>query len=152
VALEVAVHPIVLDPIMPPMKHAAYEEPKEVRADVWLWAARMFKTRSMAKQAIEGGKVDVNNVGCKPSKVVHVGDRVRLARGEERLELEIVALSEIRGPAPVAQALYRETDESKTAREQAKEQRRLSGAGLNRPPTRPNKQQRRELRRLKDSS
>lgn len=137
---------------MPPMKHATNEEQREVRADVWLWAARMYKTRSLAKHAIEGGKVDVNDAGCKPSKAVHVGDRVRLKRGEERLELEILVLSEVRGPAPVAQTLYRETDESKVAREQMKEQRRLSGSGLNRPPTRPNKQQRRELRRLKDSS
>jgi ribosome-associated heat shock protein Hsp15 len=140
------------DSIMPPMKHATNEEQREIRADVWLWAARMYKTRSLAKQAIEGGKVDVNDAGCKPSKALHVGDRVRLTRGEERLELEILALSEVRGPAPVALTLYRETDASKVAREQMKEQRRLSGAGLNRPPTRPNKQQRRELRRLKDSS
>jgi ribosome-associated heat shock protein Hsp15 len=81
-----------------------------------------------------------------------VGDRVRLTRGEERLELEILALSEVRGPAPVAQSLYRETEESRTTREQIKEQRRLSGEGLNHPAKRPNKQQRRELRRLKDSS
>jgi ribosome-associated heat shock protein Hsp15 len=134
------------------MKHATIEEPNEVRADVWLWAARMYKTRSLAKQAIDGGKVDVNGAGCKPAKAVHVGDSVRLTRGEERLELEILALSEQRGPASAAQVLYRETEASRTAREQAREQRRLSGAGLNRPPTRPNKQERRELRRLKDSS
>jgi ribosome-associated heat shock protein Hsp15 len=137
---------------MPPMKHATIEEPSEVRADVWLWAARMYKTRSLAKQAIDGGKVDVNGAGCKPAKAVHVGDSVRLTRGEERLELEILALSEQRGPASAAQVLYRETEASRTAREQVREQRRLSGAGLNRPPTRPNKQERRELRRLKDSS
>jgi ribosome-associated heat shock protein Hsp15 len=134
------------------MKHATNEELKDVRADVWLWAARIYKTRSVAKQAIDGGKVDVNNEGCKPSKTVHVGDHIRLTRGEERLELEILALSQVRGSAPIAQTLYRETDESKAAREQAKEQRRLTGAGLNRPPRRPNKQERRELRRLKDSS
>ena len=132
------------------MKHTAHEPLNEVRADVWLWAARMYKTRSLAKQAIDGGKVDVNGAGCKASKALHVGDRVRLTRGEERLELEILALSEQRGPAPVAQALYRETEASRLAREQVREQRRLSGAGLNRPPTRPNKQERRELRRLKD--
>jgi len=132
------------------MKHVTHEPLTEVRADVWLWAARMYKTRSLAKQAIEGGKVDVNSAGCKPSKALHVGDRVRLTRGEERLELEILALAEQRGPASMAQTLYRETEASRLAREQAREQRRLSGAGLNRPPTRPNKQQRRELRRLKD--
>jgi ribosome-associated heat shock protein Hsp15 len=123
-----------------------------VRADVWLWAARMYKTRSLAKQAIDGGKVEVNGGGCKPSKTVHIGDTIRLTRGEERLELEILALSEQRGPASVAQLLYRESEASRTAREQARELRRVSGAGLNRPPTRPNKQERRELRRLKDFS
>jgi ribosome-associated heat shock protein Hsp15 len=132
------------------MKHAPDETLTEVRADVWLWAARMYKTRSLAKQAIDGGKVDVNGAGCKPSKTLHVGDTVRLTRGEERLELEILALAELRGPASVAQTLYRETEASRLAREQARELRRLSGAGLNRPPTRPNKQERRELRRLKD--
>jgi ribosome-associated heat shock protein Hsp15 len=134
------------------MNHAPHEALTEVRADIWLWAARMYKTRSLAKQAIDGGKVDINGAGCKPSKALHVGDTVRLTRGEERLELEIQALSEQRGPASVAQFLYRETEASRTAREQARELRRLSGAGLNRPPTRPNKQERRELRRLKDSS
>ena len=132
------------------MKQTTIEPLTEVRADVWLWAARMYKTRSLSKQAIEGGKVDVNGAGCKPSKGLHVGDRVRLTRGEERLELEILALAEQRGPASLAQTLYRETEASRRAREQAREQRRLSGAGLNRPPTRPNKQERRELRRLKD--
>lgn len=134
------------------MNHVTHETSIEVRADLWLWAARMYKTRSLAKQAIDGGKVDVNGTGCKPSKALHVGDTVRLTRGEERLELEILALSEQRGPASVAQLLYRETEASRTAREQARELRRISGAGLNRPPTRPNKQERRELRRLKDSS
>lgn len=137
---------------MPPMNHATHEASSEVRADVWLWAARMYKTRSLAKQAIDGGKVDVNGVGCKPAKALHVGDTVRLTRGEERLELEILALAEQRGPASVAQLLYRETEAGRAAREQARELRRVSGAGLNRPPRRPNKQERRELRRLKDSS
>jgi ribosome-associated heat shock protein Hsp15 len=134
------------------MNHVTNETLTEVRADIWLWAARMYKTRSLAKQAIDGGKVDVNGAGCKPSKALHVGDTVRLTRGEERLELGILALSEQRGPASAAQLLYRETEASRSAREQARELRRLSGSGLNRPPTRPNKQERRELRRLKDSS
>jgi ribosome-associated heat shock protein Hsp15 len=138
--------------IMPLMKHVATEELIEVRADVWLWAARMYKTRSLAKQAIDGGKVDVNGGGCKPAKAVHAGDSIRLTRGEERLEVEILALTEKRGPASAAQVLYRETEPSRTAREQLREQRRLSGEGLNHPPKRPNKQERRELRRLKDSS
>lgn len=145
-------HPLGNNSIMPLMKHVATEELIEVRADVWLWAARMYKTRSLAKQAIDGGKVDVNGGGCKPAKAVHAGDSIRLTRGEERLEVEILALTEKRGPASAAQVLYRETEASRTAREQLREQRRLSGEGLNHPPKRPNKQERRELRRLKDSS
>nr|WP_240734024.1 S4 domain-containing protein [Dyella soli] len=122
---------------------------ESVRADVWLWAARFFRTRSLAKQAIEGGKVDLNGHGCKPAKAVHVGDRLVLGRGEERLEVEVLGLSEQRGPASVAQALYRESDASVAQREAAKAQRKLVGAMA--PPGRPDKQARRELRRLKDS-
>lgn len=120
-----------------------------VRADVWLWAARFFKTRSLAKQAIDGGKIAVNDAGCKPAKTLRPGDMVRITRGEERLEVEVLALSEQRGPASVAQALYRETDASRASREQAREQRKLVGAIG--PLRRPDKQERRELRRLKDS-
>jgi ribosome-associated heat shock protein Hsp15 len=121
----------------------------DVRADVWLWAARFFKTRSLAKQAIDGGRVDVNGAGCKPAKTLHAGDRLRIGRGEERLEVEVLALSDQRGPAAAAQALYAETAASRAARELAREQRRLVGpAG---PPKRPDKQARRELRRLRDN-
>jgi ribosome-associated heat shock protein Hsp15 len=77
----------------------------DVRADVWLWAARFFKTRSLAKQAIDGGRVDVNGAGCKTAKTLHAGDRLRIGRGEERLEVEVLALSDQRGPAAAAQAL-----------------------------------------------
>ena len=127
----------------------ASTELNAVRVDVWLWAARFFKTRSLAKQAIDGGKIDVNDAGCKPAKTLHAGDRLRISRGEERLGVEVLALSEKRGPAPAAQALYRETEASAAAREQAREQRRLVGAAG--PLRRPDKQERRELRRLKDS-
>lgn len=120
----------------------------DTRADVWLWAARFFKTRSLARHAIEGGRVDVNDAGCKPAKALHVGDRLKISRGEERLEIELLVLSDKRGPASVAQTLYRETDASRVAREAAREQQRLVGA--NAPLKRPDKQARRELRRLKD--
>jgi len=119
-----------------------------VRADVWLWAARFFKTPSLAQQAIDGGKIDLNDGACKPAKVVHVGDVFRISRGEERLEVEVLGLSERRGPAPVAQALYRESESSMAARAAAQAQRKLVGAMA--PPGRPDKQARRELRRLKD--
>lgn len=121
----------------------------EVRADVWLWAARFFKTRSLAKQAIDGGRIDVNGAGCKPAKSLRAGDRLKIGRGEERLEVEVVALSDRRGPAAVAQALYVETAASRAARELAREQQRLVGPSG--PPKRPDKQARRELRRLRDT-
>lgn len=121
----------------------------DLRLDQWLWAARFFKTRSLAKQAIDGGRVDVNDAGCKPAKAVHVGDMLRISRGEERLEVEILGLSDKRGPASVAQALYRETDASRAARETAQRQRQLVGASG--PLKRPDKHARRDLRRLKDT-
>jgi len=123
----------------------------EVRVDIWLWAARFFKTRSLAKQAIEGGKIDVNDLGCKPAKALHLGDLLKLVRGDERMEVEVMALSDKRGAASIAQSLYRETDASRTAREALKEQRRLSGAAFDHPQSRPDKHARRDLRRLKDS-
>ena len=132
-----------------PMSSAPSPSVSPVRADVWLWAARFFKTRSLAKQAIDGGKIDLNDASCKPAKAVHVGDVFRISRGEERLEVEVLALSEKRGPALVAQGLYRESEASVKAREEAKAQRKLVGAMA--PPGRPDKQARRELRRLKDS-
>lgn len=132
-----------------PMSSAPSSPSPAVRADVWLWAARFYKTRSLAKQAIDGGRVELNDASCKPAKAVHVGDVFRISRGEERLEVEVLALSEKRGPAAVAQALYRESDASLKAREEAKAQRKLLGAMA--PPGRPDKQARRELRRLKDS-
>ena len=117
------------------------------RVDVWLWAARFFKTRSLAKQAIDGGHIAVNDAGCKPARTLRVGDLLKIGRGEERLEVEVLALSDRRGPATVAQALYRETEPSRVAREAARELHRLVGAGA--PPKRPDKQARRDLRRLK---
>jgi ribosome-associated heat shock protein Hsp15 len=126
------------------------ESPAGVRADVWLWAARFFKTRSLAKQAIDGGKVDVNGAGCKPAKLLHAGDRLQISRGEERMEVVVQALSERRGPAPVAQTLYRETEASVALREAARVQRKLGASGLLRPPTRPDKQARRLIQKFKD--
>jgi len=124
------------------------ESPNAVRADIWLWAARFFKTRSLSRQAIDGGRIEVNGAHCKPAKLVRAGDRLRIGRGEERLEVVVCAVSEQRGPASVAVTLYEETPESLAAREAAREQRHLLGhAG---PLRRPDKQARRQLRRLKE--
>jgi ribosome-associated heat shock protein Hsp15 len=137
--------------IMLAMTTSSAKTVDEARADVWLWAARFFKTRSLAKQAIEGGKVEVNGSGCKAAKTLHVADRLRITRGEERLEIELLMLSLRRGPASEASLLYRETDASRALRDAAREQRRLTGAAFDHPAGRPDKQARRQLRRLKDS-
>jgi len=120
----------------------------EVRVDVWLWAARFFKTRSLAKQAVGGGKVELNGGTCKAARPVRVGDRLVIRRGEETMDVEVLGLSEQRGPAPVAQALYRESESSRTAREAARAPRRFMLAP--RPAGRPDKHDRAELRRLKE--
>jgi len=121
-----------------------------VRLDVWLWATRFFKTRALAKQAIEGGKVHIDNEAGRPSKLVHVGNRLDITRGEDRYELDVTALPEKRGSAAVAQLCYRETPESRSKREQAAEQRRLSAAGYAKPATKPDKRARRLILALGD--
>jgi ribosome-associated heat shock protein Hsp15 len=128
---------------------AAASEPAELRLDVWLWAARFFKTRSLARHAVEAGRVEVNEAGCKPARALHVGDRLRIGRGQERMEVLVLALSPRRGPASEARVLYRETEASVAAREALREQRRLSGAADDHPPNRPDKQARRQLRKIK---
>lgn len=121
-----------------------------VRADIWLWAARFFKTRALAKHAIEGGKVAVNDLLCKPAKLLHVGDRLNVGVGEQRFEIDIRGLSEKRGPASIAQTLYEETQASRSAREAQREQRRLLGSDLAKPPSRPDKRARRLIRRFQE--
>ena len=121
-----------------------------VRLDVWLWAARFFKTRALAKKAIEGGKVELNQAAGKASKAVHVGDRLNVARGEERFDIEVAALGEQRGSAAQAQSLYHETEASRNARVEAAERRRLERTGYTKPPTKPDKRARRLIIALGD--
>jgi ribosome-associated heat shock protein Hsp15 len=127
---------------------AAQGEPLSgVRVDIWLWAARFFKTRRLSHAAICGGRIELNDGVCKPSRLLRVGDVLRITRGTERMEVAVLALSAQRGPASVAQALYRESDDSRSAREAARELTRLRGpAG---PSARPDKSDRRLLRHLK---
>lgn len=122
-----------------------------VRADSWLWAARFFKTRSLAKQAIEGGKVTLDDDRIKPAKEVKVGQRLQVRKGDELFCVDIVRLARQRGPASVARTLYRETTESIERRESARARRRMERAGLTVPSTKPSKKQRRDLRRLKSA-
>lgn len=93
------------------------EETGKLRIDKWLWAARFFKTRSLAADAVEGGKVTMNEARIKPAKAVAAGDMLEIRVGKFRYEVEVLALSGKRGPAPEAQKLYRETEDSRAKRE-----------------------------------
>ena len=122
--------------------------PPGVRADIWLWAARFFKTRALAKQALAAGKIACGGVVCKPARLLRVGERLDIARGEERFEIELLALANTRGPATMAQTLYRESPASSAARAVQREQRRLQQAGTP-PPARPGKRDRRRIHAFK---
>ncbi|WP_374011872.1 RNA-binding S4 domain-containing protein [Pseudoxanthomonas koreensis] len=121
-----------------------------VRLDVWLWAARFFRTRSLARQAVETGKVEVGGQRPKPSRAVRVGEVLRVIRGEETFELEVLGLSDTRGPAPVAQGLYAESGQSRAAREQQRLQRAAMRDGYRPPEHRPDKRARRLIQALGD--
>ena len=97
-----------------------------VRLDKFLWAARFYKTRALAVEEISKGRVEVNGQSAKPSRDVKVGDVLSLRQGAVLREVKVLGLSHVRGPAPVAQALYAETPESIAAREKIAEQRRLA--------------------------
>ncbi|MEI2455832.1 RNA-binding S4 domain-containing protein [Lysobacter firmicutimachus] len=121
-----------------------------VRLDLWLWAARFFKTRSLARQAVETGKVEVGGQRAKASRAVRVGDAMRVARGEEAFEIVVLGLSDTRGPAGVAQTLYAESEASRLAREQARAMRVAERTGYRAPETKPDKRARRLIRALGD--
>lgn len=121
-----------------------------LRLDQWLWAARFFKTRSLAKQAIETGKVEVGGQRAKASRAVRVGDALRIARGDEIFEIEVLGLSDRRGSAAVAQTLYAETEASKARRAETMATLRAARAGYQPPETKPDKRARRLIRALGD--
>lgn len=124
------------------------KQDNSVRLDKWLWAARFFKTRSLASKAVSGGHVYLNGKRVKPSRLVQGGEQLRIKRGIEEYTVIILALSVRRGPAKVAQTLYEETEESRTQREQAREQRRLIKAPAACPEGRPDKRDRRKIRKF----
>ena len=99
--------------------------PERVRLDKWLWSARLYKTRALAGEEVEKGRVRVNGLDAKPGREMHVGDRLEIRQGALQRTLVVEGLSDVRGPAPVAQALYAETPESVAAREAAAAKRRL---------------------------
>lgn len=128
------------------MRHP--KEVAKVRLDKWLWAARFYKTRSLAKQAIEGGKVHYNDAKSKTSKDVEVGALIQVRQGYVEKEVRVLQLSDQRMGAPEAALLYEETPESIEAREQAAEQRKTLGLGAAIAHEKPNKKQRRQIHRF----
>ena len=119
-----------------------------VRLDKWLWAARFFKTRSLASKAVSGGHVHLNGRRVKPSRMIQGGEQLLIKRGSEVYTVNVLALSSRRGPAKVAQTLYEEIEESRVRREQAREERRLIKAPASRPEGRPDKRDRRKIRKF----
>lgn len=120
----------------------------EVRIDKWLWAARFYKTRSMAAAAVESGQVRLAEQRVKPARVVKIGDAILVHRGDERIECVVRALSDVRGPASAAQLLYEETVDSRERRMRHSETRRLAREPAASIKGRPSKRDGRELRRL----
>lgn len=116
-----------------------------VRMDLWLWAARFFKTRGLAKKACELGRIQSNGIAAKPAREVHVGDRVTITNDTGVFTVEVLALSDIRGPAPVAQTLYRESEESKVLRQKEAEAQRAMRQFEPVPTHRPSKRDRRRI-------
>ena len=125
-------------------------EQASIRVDQWLWAARFFKTRSLAKQAIDGGKIEVNGARCKPARAVHIGDLLNISRGIERFEVRVEALAAKRGPATQAVGLYAETPESIERRAREREAQRLSRLAYQPPPGRPSKRDRRDIKSFEE--
>lgn len=122
----------------------------KVRIDKWLWAARFFKTRSIAKQAIDGGKVHCNGQRIKPSKEIEVGVQLRIRQGFDEKEVEVVALSDKRRGAPEAILLYNETPQSQEKRQAEAAQRKVLRGIIGQPEHRPTKKQRRQIHRFRE--
>ena len=122
----------------------------KLRLDKWLWAARFFKTRSLAKAAIEGGKVQIAGQRVKVSREIAAGDELRIRQGWDERDVVVLDLSAERRGAPQAQLLYRETEESIARRQRSAQARKLAGGMTERPARRPDKRQRRQIHRFRD--
>lgn len=121
------------------------EKPQKVRIDKWLWAARFYKTRSIAKDMVEGGKVHYDGHRVKPSKEVSMGASIRLRQGFDEKTVIVTGISDRRGNATMAATLYQETEESLAAREANAEQRKALSKSIPTPMGRPNKKERRKI-------
>jgi len=122
--------------------------PDKVRIDKWLWAARFFKTRSLAGKAVNGGHVHVDGQRVKPARPVQVGDQLQIRRGHLEFDVVVLGVSDRRGPATVARTLYEETEESIRRREQVALERRFMRPEGAAPTRRPDKRERRKIRQL----
>lgn len=122
---------------------------ESVRLDKWLWAARFFKTRSLARQVVQSGKVLLDGQRCKPSRTVAVGNLLKFPRGHDIMEVEVLEVSDQRRSAPEAQKLYQETEASVVRREKEAELRKLNAHLNPHPAGKPDKKQRRDLRKFK---
>ena len=111
------------------------------RLDKWLWAARFFKTRSVAREAVSGGKVHLNGNRAKPGRSLNIGDELRIQRGEEEYTITVLELSVRRGPAVVARTFYEESEDSRNRREQLAEARKLEHQNNATRERRPDKRQ-----------
>lgn len=129
-------------------RSANADDPARIRLDKWLWAARFFKTRALAVEAVTGGKVHVNGQRCKPSHPVHLGETLRIQRGLDEYRVTVKAISDRRGPAREAALLYEETAESRQQREELSAQRRLQSSQYPASAGRPTKQDRRRIVRF----
>jgi ribosome-associated heat shock protein Hsp15 len=121
-----------------------------MRTDKWLWAARFFKTRSLAARACDLGRIQWNGQAAKPSRELHVDDRLQIKNESGEFHVDVLILSEIRGPAKVAQTLYRETEGSRVARMKAAEERKAMPRTENFREGRPTKRDRRLIHRFRD--
>jgi ribosome-associated heat shock protein Hsp15 len=122
-------------------------ENDNVRIDKWLWAARFFKTRSLAADAVDRGRIKIGGENVKPARSVKVNDKIVIDNGSSRWEVVVLGLSDKRGPAPVAQALYRETEDSISKRENDQEARRMFPEPGSTIKGRPTKRDRRAITR-----
>lgn len=130
-------------------KHSQIEEKEAVRLDKWLWAARFYKTRTLAKEMIDGGKVHYNGQRSKPNKIVEVGATLKIRQGSDEKEIVVLALSTQRRGAPEAQRLYRETEQSLANREKLAMARKMNALSMPHPDRRPDKKERRDLLKFK---
>ena len=125
------------------------QEQESYRLDKWLWAARFYKTRTLAREMVDGGKVHYNGQRTKPSKEVEIGAMIKLRQGNDEKEVQVLALSNQRKAAPLAQQLYQETEESIKKREQLAWARKANALSMPNPERRPNKKESRDLLKFK---